>query len=325
MHRRQAALGVAVVLVAILAWGGVAAAAEQYPSRPITFIVPWAAGGGTDTVARTLAVLLQDELGVPVNVVNRTGGGGAVGHTAGAQAPPDGYTITMATVELAMMHWMGLTSLTYRDFTPVAQVNFDAAGITVRADAPWQTLEDLIQAIRQNPGRYFASGTATGGIWDLARAGWLKAMGLPVDAVPWVPSTGAAPALQNLLAGGVDMCTCSLAEAMSLLRAGRVRALALMADERDPRFPGVPTLKEKGIAWSTGAWRGVMVPRATPADRVARLEAALYKAVHSETYRKFMEENGFGIVWRESKAFLDFVADQDQQFGDLMRALGLAK
>src|SRR5918996_5513333 len=112
-------------------------AQAQYPERPITLIVPWGAGGGTDATGRIIASLMEAELGVPVNVVNRTGGSGVVGHSAIATAEPDGYTLGVVTVEVNMMHWQGLTELTYEDYTPIALYNADPAGLQVRADSEW--------------------------------------------------------------------------------------------------------------------------------------------------------------------------------------------
>jgi hypothetical protein len=121
----------------------------DYPEGPIELIVPWAAGGGTDAVARIVAELLSDELGETVNVVNRTGGGGAVGHSAIATGTPDGHTIGMATVEITMMHWMGLAEVTIDDMEPVGQVNLDPAGVTVRDDAEWQDINELIAYVEE--------------------------------------------------------------------------------------------------------------------------------------------------------------------------------
>src|SRR5205085_3570385 len=146
----------------------------QYPQRPIQLIVPWAAGGGTDATARIIGTLLEKELGQPVNVVNRTGGSGVVGHAAIAAAPADGYTIGLATVEIGMMHWQGLTDLNGASYTPIGLVNADPAGIQVRADAPYKTVQDLLAAIKANPGKFKASGTGQGGIWHLALAGLLR-------------------------------------------------------------------------------------------------------------------------------------------------------
>src|SRR5687767_15631634 len=113
------------------------AAHAQYPQRPVQLIVPWGAGGGTDATARIIASLLEKELGKPVSVVNRTGGSGVVGHQAIASAPADGYTLGLITVEIAMMHWAGLTQLKHSDFTAIGLVNSDPAGVSVRVDAPY--------------------------------------------------------------------------------------------------------------------------------------------------------------------------------------------
>jgi tripartite-type tricarboxylate transporter receptor subunit TctC len=150
------------------------AAAQNYPVRPITLIVPWGAGGGTDATARIIGSLLEKDLGQPVNVVNRTGGSGVVGHAAIASAQPDGYTIGLATVEIGMMHWQGLTDLTSASYTPIGLVNADPAGVQVRADSPYKTVNELLAAIKANPGKFKASGTGQGGIWHLAIAGLLR-------------------------------------------------------------------------------------------------------------------------------------------------------
>ncbi|UCD82739.1 MAG: tripartite tricarboxylate transporter substrate binding protein [Desulfobacterales bacterium] len=316
---------VAVTFVFIFTLGMTAATAADYPSRPITLICPWGAGGGTDAVSRIIATLLKQDLGVPVNVVNRTGGSGAVGHTAMATAKPDGYTIGMPTVEITMMHWMGLTQVTYKDMVPVAMVNFDPAGINVRADSEWKTYKELENYIRNNPGQLKDSGTGQGGIWHLAMAGWMNAIGLAPDAIKWIPSKGAAPALQDLMAGGIEMSTCSLPEAATLIDAGKVRPLAIMASERDPKFPEVPTLKEMGIDWTCGAWRGIAAPKGTPDEIVAVLENAIAKVVKSDEFIKFMKNRGFGIYWLNAADFAKALAQADEDNGKIMKAAGIVK
>ena len=300
-------------------------AQTKYPTRPIQFICPWGAGGGTDRVARMLGVLLEKDLGQPVTVVNRTGGSGAVGHTAGTTAAPDGYTMTIVTVEITMMHWMGLAQVTYKDFKPVALINFDPAGVNVRTDAPWKTLKELLDYAKANPGKLKATGTGKGGIWDLSRAGMLKAAGIPIDAIPWVPSEGAAPGLAEMVAGGVPIVTCSLPEARSMIEAKKAKALAIMGDKRADIFPDVPTLKELGINWTMGAWRGVGVPKNTPDDVVKVLEKSLEKAVASAEFKDFMIKNGFGIMWGSSAYYGKFMADGDKDMGVIMKEVGLAK
>src|ERR1043166_8973079 len=188
-------------------------ALAQYPQRPIQLIVPWGAGGGTDATARILGALLESELKQPVIVANRAGGSGVVGHQAIASAQADGYTIGMITVEITMMHHVGLTPLKYSDYTAIGLVNADPAGITVKTESPYKSTRDLIAAIKANPGKMKASGTGQGGIWHLAIAGLLKDQGIDPAALPWVPSNGAAPGMQDMIAGGVDVVPCSIPEA----------------------------------------------------------------------------------------------------------------
>jgi tripartite-type tricarboxylate transporter receptor subunit TctC len=321
--RKCVALFLTFGLLISLGIGG--AAAADYPKRPITMICPWGAGGGTDACSRIISTLLKKELGVPVNVVNRTGGGGAIGHTAMATAKPDGYTIGMPTVEITMMHWMGLTEITYKDMVPIALVNADPAGINVLTKSPWKTYKDLEEYVRKNPGKLKDSGTGQGGIWHLAMAGWLKAVGLNPTDIKWIPSKGAAPALQDLMAGGIDMSTCSLPEAATLIEAGRVRPLAVMADERDPKYPDTPTLKELGIDWTTAAWRGIAAPKGTPKEIIDILEKAIAKVHKSPEFIKFMNNRGYGMVWKNSKDFAAMLEKADKDNGEVMKAAGIIK
>ena len=319
-------LSVSLVAFLIMAFAIPAAQAEaKFPSRPLTMICPFAAGGGTDAVARMVAALMEQDLGQPVNVVNRTGGGGAVGHTAGATAAPDGYTMTLNTSDLVMLHWMGVAQVTYREFRAVGVCNFDASSINVRADAPWKTVQELQDYAKANPGKLKASGTGKGGCWDIARAGWLMKAGIPVDAIPWVPSSGAAPALQDMLAGGLAVVPCSIAEARAMIDAKKVKSLAIMADKRMDLFPNVPTLKELGINWSEGVWRGVLVPKGTPDNVVAILEKSLEKVVKSPKYKAFMDKSGLGIMWKPAAEADKYMAAEDASKKVLMTAIGLIK
>jgi len=320
--RTMVSVSLAAFLIMAFAIPG-AQAQAKFPSRPMTIICPYGAGGGTDAVARIVAALMEQDLGQPVNVVNRTGGGGAVGHTAGATAAPDGYTMTLCAGDITMLHWMGTAQVNYKDFRAIGQVNFDASAINVRADAPWKTLKELQDYAKANPGKLKASGTGKGGVWDIARAGWLMTAGVSPDAIPWVPSSGAAPALQDMMAGGLQVATCSLAEARALIDAKKVRALAVMADKRQELFPDVPTLKESGVNWSFGVWRGVLVPKGTPDNVVAILEKSLEKAYKSPKYKEFMDKSGLGMVWRSAAEFDKFMAEEDTINQKVMRGAGL--
>src|SRR5258706_9526636 len=138
-------------VVAALSVLTVGSAQAQYPQRPIQLIVPWGAGGGTDATARIIAAVMEKDLKQPINVVNRTGGSGVVGHDAIAKATPDGYTLGLITVEIAMMHHQGLTALAHADYTPIGLVNADPSGIVVRTEAPYKNVKELIAAIKAHP------------------------------------------------------------------------------------------------------------------------------------------------------------------------------
>jgi tripartite-type tricarboxylate transporter receptor subunit TctC len=302
------------------------AAAQGYPSRPVTLIVPWGAGGGTDATARIVGSLLEKEIGQPVTVVNRTGGNGVVGHAAIASAPADGYTIGMATVEISMMHWQGLTELSGASYTPLGLVNADPAGVQVRADAPYKNINDLLAAVKANPGKFKASGTGQGGIWHLAIAGMLRDQKIDPAAVPWVPSNGAAPGLQDMIAGGVEIAPVSLPEARALIDAGKVKSLVIMNDKPSALYPNVPTLKSAtGSDWTMAAWRGIVAPKGVPAEARDKISAALKKIVASKEYNDFMASRGFGVIYAGPDDFAKFMAKSDAELGATMKAVGIAK
>ncbi|MFT6776065.1 MAG: tripartite-type tricarboxylate transporter receptor subunit TctC, partial [Paracoccaceae bacterium] len=182
-------------------------------------------------------------------------------------------------------------------------------------------------AIKAAPkGKFKASGTGQGGIWHLGLAGWMLSEGMDGDQVTWVPSQGAAPGLQDLVAGGIDVVTASLPEGRALIEAGRVRALATMGDARLGLFPDAPTLTEAtGSAWTNGAWRVIAAPKGLPADIKAKAEAALKRAYDSKEFKDFMENRGFGMVWRGATDATAFMAGADTDLGDVMQKAGLAK
>jgi tripartite-type tricarboxylate transporter receptor subunit TctC len=161
---------------------------------------------------------------------------------------------------------------------------------------------------------------------SVALVGWMQAMGLAPNHVAWVPSNGAAPAMQDLAAGGLDLTTCSVPEARAIIEAGKARSLALMASARNPAFPDVPTLKEAmGIDYSTGAWRGIAGPKGLPADVATKLTASLKKVFDSKEFKEFMSNRGFGTVWGDAAQFETFMDKGDAQMGVAMKAAGLSK
>jgi tripartite-type tricarboxylate transporter receptor subunit TctC len=313
-----------VILVYMLLWPvGLAGGWHQerdYPDRPILLICPWALGGGTDTVSREVAMLLEMDLGVPVNVINAIGGAGVTGHTRGALARPDGYTLMMMTVEIHMLHHRGLTNISHEDFEPVALLNTDATAVFVPFDSDWQNLKQLEDAIRESPGQLSASGTVDGGIWHLGLAEWLLAVGLKPSDVNWIGMNGAEPSLQELTAGGLDFVCCSLPEGRSRLEAEQLRCLGVMAEKRLEKFPDVPTFRELGLDCATAGWRGIALPKGTPAAIVQELADALQRVVEEDQFRQFMAKAGFSITWQPPQEFAESLAEGDVRFGKILRS-----
>lgn len=302
------------------------ATAQSWPDGPVTMIVPWGAGGGTDATARMIGSLLEAEIGVPVPVENRTGGSGVIGHSAIADAAPDGQTIGVATLEIGTMHNLGLTDLDYTAYTPLGLYNSDPAAIFVHANSDHADIGALLATLEGTADREFkGSGSAQGGVNHLALAGMLMAAGMPADRVAWVPSEGAAPGLQDLAAGGVEVATASLPEAAALMEAGLIRPLAVFSTARLDIAPDVPTFTEAtGHEFSLGSWRGLVAPTGLDPAVAEQLTAALGKVLEAPEYTKFMTDRGYAMQWTTGAEFEAFMKASDAALSDSLKAVGLS-
>lgn len=315
-----------MLVAAVAGLVATAGAAFAFPDRPVSVIVPWAAGGGADTVTRFFAAGLEQELGVPVAVVNRTGGGGITGHTAIATAASDGYTIGVASPEIAFYKALGLGELTPGSVDLFSRLALIPAGVTVKADSPWRTLDDMLKDLREKPkGAFTSSGTGVGGAWHIAVGGMLKAAGLEADRVRWVPSQGGAPALQDLSAGGLSMFTGSPVEAKAMLDAGRVRTIVVMSEDRSASFPDIPTLKEQKVDWAYSNWFALVAPKGLSADRRERLFEAARRAMARPEVRASLTSRGIQPVWDEPGTFAAYLGGFVARGESVLADLGLAK
>lgn len=302
----------------------VAPAMAQYPDHAINLIVPWAAGGGTDATGRIVATLLEKELGQPINVINRTGGGGIVGHTEIAYSPPDGYTLGVITTELSMYHWIGTSPLNYSNYEALALFNADPEAVYVRTDGP--DIDALLDEIRANPGSVKASGANLGGMAHLGWAGVLTTNGIDPAAAPWVPSEGASASLQLLASGAITVVTTTMPDAQPMVDAGEVKPLLVAAEARVASAPDVPTAEEAlGNKWAAYAWRGIAAPKGLPEDVKTRLTEALDKVINSDEFKEFMAQRKFGIDYRDAAGFEAFMQGADESIGQALQAVGLAK
>jgi tripartite-type tricarboxylate transporter receptor subunit TctC len=311
--RRGALRGAAAAATALFAGRKVArpARAADWPTRPLTLIVPWAPGGGTDLVFRAMAPLLSERLGQPVTVLNRPGGSGTVGHMAIRTAVPDGTTFGAISAQLLTAPLLGPSPLTWRDLQPLALVNVDAAAITVRADAPWRDLAAFLDHARRNPEAVRVGNSGPGGTWHIAAMEFERRAGIRLVHTPYA---GAAPGIRDMLGGHIEAVAFSAVEARAQVESGQARILAVTAPQRLPGFPEVPTAAEAGYPIDLGAWRGLALPPGVPAPILARLEDAVAQVVGDTRFRGFMEGQGFGIRHLDATATAAFLEQQEAAY-----------
>ncbi len=318
--RRGALQWAAVGATALLAgWGGAAMAAD-FPSRQIELIVPFQPGGGTDGVARAFGEAARKHIPQSIVVINKPGASGAIGWTDMINAKPDGYKLAVVTVELATLKPMGLAKFTYEDVQPIIQFNADPAAITVRADAPWNTIEEFLAASKKEPGKMGVGNAGNGSIWHFAAAALGEKTGIKFNHIPF---QGAGPAVLALMGGHVEAVAVSPAEVAQQLQAGKLKMLAVMADQRVKNFDKVPTLKEKGVDLSIGTWRGIAGPKKMPAEVVNYLKTAAKKTVDEPSFREVLDKQNLGFVYADDVGFRDRMVKDTAFFTDLVKVLDM--
>ncbi len=308
-----------LVLGSAFAQGGAEVNADNYPSGPVSVIVPYSAGGGTDLVARALVDAAKDSFPKNISVENRTGGGGAVGMSYGAHAKADGSVISMITVELVTLPHTGTgAGLYYDQFKPIMMVNSAYSAVTVKADSPYNTLNEFLDAAKTQTMRVGNSGV--GAIWHLAAAGLAKAAGVTFNHIPF---DGAAPAITSLLGGHIDAVTVSYAEVASQVKAGNLKVLAVLAPERISATPDIPTAKELGYDVAIGTWRGLGVPKDTPQPIADKIYSIFSQAAKSDSFIKFMNSSNNIIDVMDSASYGKKLATDNEMFKSLIAELGL--
>ena len=299
-----------------------APAFAAFPDKPVNVICPWTAGGGTDVLLRALSKEAEKFLGQTINVVNQTGGAGAIGHNAIRAARPDGYTIGMITFELNSLPPQGLVPFTWKDFDPVMLINTDAAALTVRADAPYSTVRGFMDHARANPGEITIGNSAPGSVWHIAAGLAAEKTGVNVKHVPF---NGAQPAVTALVGGHIKAVAVSVAEVRSQVQAGNLKILGVMAAERDKIFPNVPTFKEQGVDVQFATWRGLAFPKGVPAANRAKVADAYKKAFETKEFKEFAANAALTLNYQDGAAFTKFLDQNYKDVAAVMKGLGLSK
>lgn len=297
------------------------APAGAWPQRPIELIVPFAAGGGTDVLARALAEVARKHLPQDLIVLNRAGASGAVGWTELANARPDGYKIGIITVELTMIPHMGLTKISSDAVLPVARLNADPATIAVRADSPYRSIEELIAAARKDEASVRIGNAGPGSLGHLAAAALQNKVGVKFNHAPY---RGANPAVLDLLGGHIEAVAVTPVEVATYVAAGKIRPLAIMAEQRiQAGWEAVPTLKERGIDLLIGGWRGLAVPRNTPDAVVQTLRKAMALTLKDPVLRETMAKQNMGEGYLDQPEFKAVIDRDNAVFKQLVDKLGI--
>ena len=290
-----------------------------YPSREIRLVVHASPGGISDAVSRHVARGLQDRLGVPVVAENRVGAAGSLALSFVARSEPDGYTIGYAPVDMTIIPHLGYSRVSLDDFDYLALHTRAPAALAVRADAPWRTVAEFVEAGAARPLNMGTSGS--GSIWHLASMALARATGLTLTSVPF---PGSGQAVTALLGGHVDAVIAAPFEVDPHVRAGALRVLGVMADEPSPLLPDVPTFPSLGFSDLTiDAWGGFLAPRGVPADRQQTLSAALVEVLRGDEFARFARERGLDVEVITGEAFRAFVRRETDEFGALVKRAGL--
>jgi tripartite-type tricarboxylate transporter receptor subunit TctC len=302
----------------------VTSAFAAFPEKDITLIVPWSAGGGTDTIARALVKNAKKHIGVNVNVVNKTGGQGVVGMSAVKYARADGYSVGMITFGLSTYKLMGLSNITFRDFKLLQLLNQSSPALSVKAGSKFTSIEDVIKYAKKNPKKVSVGHTGAGVAWHLSAASMAIANGVEFN---YIPFDGGAPTRSALLGDHIHLAATGIDEMKQLKEAGQAKILATDADSRHPLFSDVPTLKETGYSAAAPIldWRGLAIPKNVSSDKVKVLEEGFKKMFNDPEFKEFTKKVGLLLVYKDSKDFEEFLLNMENVLKPTLDSVGLLR
>lgn len=318
MHRQTlTALLLGAILITPLT-----AAAQQYPTKAVRFVVPFAPGGGTDIIGRVVAQALNDALGQPVVVDNRGGAGSTLGTEIVAKSPADGYTILFGNISLAFNATL-YTKLRYdtiRDLAPISLSAVQPNILVIHPGLPAKNLKEFIELARANPGKYNYASAGTGSGTHLAAE--LLKLQTKIDIVH-VPYKGTGPALTDLLGGQINMMVSTFASALPHVKSGRMRALGVTTAKRSPAAPDVPTLIEGGVAgYDYSTWYGLLAPAGTPKPIIDMLNATNRKVLARDDIKQKLESQGVDPIVNTPAEFSAYMKSETEKWGKVVKATG---
>jgi tripartite-type tricarboxylate transporter receptor subunit TctC len=325
MNRPLLSMFASVLLPVTLLASAPTTLAQDYPNKPISLVVAFAAGGNADLRARQLTPLVSASLGKANFVIeNKPGASGNIGHDFVARATPDGYTLGIGTLGPLAVNASIFPKMTFdpaRDFVPIMLIERAPMVLVTRVDKPFKTLKDVVTAAKAKPGALTVGNAGTGGAHHLS--GELFQVAAGIDLLP-VPYKGGGPAAGALLAGEIDMLFEQTYAALPSIQAGKVRALAVTSDKRLPSLPDVPTMAELGYPEVTVSnWLGLVAPKGTPPAIVAKLNEAFNAALANPELREKIAGPGNLVGGGTPEQFASFIASESKRWAALVKAKGI--
>jgi tripartite-type tricarboxylate transporter receptor subunit TctC len=314
---RNALAGLVLALIA-----GVVMA-QPWPSKPIKWVVPFAPGGTTDILARTIGEKLSVTLGQPIIVENKPGAGGGVGAEQVAKSPPDGYTIMGGTISTHAINASLYKSLPYdpvRDFAPITLIVRVPNMLVINPDVPAKDVRELIALLKANPGKYSFASSGNGTSQHLSGELFKVMTGVEMQHVPY---RGSPPALADVVGGQVTMTFDNITTAWPVVKGGKLRPLAVTTAKRSPIAPDVPTLAESGLAgYEIGSWQGVFAPAGVPAEIVKRFNAEIVRIINAPDVRQKLVDMGAEPAPNTPEEFAAMVKAEVAKWADVVRKSG---
>ena len=313
-----------LALTVVASGGGLVADVAAYPTKPITLVVSFPPGGGADTVGRPLASVAHQHLGQPMIVINKPGGGGAVGAQFVANAKPDGYTVLHALNTVSELpqvdEMLGRTPAFKKEqFIPIGQVAVTPFAVIVNTESRWKTFQEFVTEARQKPDEFQY---ASAGVYSTTHFMWEMILRSTATRVRHMPTTGGGPIMMAVLGKHVDIGHCVMpAVCAPQLEAKKIRLLAVTSDKRLPAYPDVPTLKELGYDVTHSIWHALMVPAGTPPEVIAKLRQGLKGMVDDEAFKALMAKLGERIQYMSGEEFEKFWEEDYKKVGTLLRQL----
>ncbi len=292
--------------------------AAEFPTKEVQIIIPYAAGGATDLIFRALAATTGKYLGKAVIVVNRPGGGGTVGVTEVSQAKPDGYTLLSAITPLTILPHQVKTTFTYKSFEPIINVVKDPGMFLVRSDSPWKSLSEFLDYAKKNPEMITVGNSGAGGGVHLIALAFEKTAGVKFNHIPFA---GGGPSVTALLGGHINAVSVSPPEGIEHVKAGKLKIIALFAEKRFELFPDVPTVKEQGIDFTMGQWRGLAAPKGTPPDVIKKLHDAFKKGMEDPIFIKNAKDMVVNLSYLGPEDFGKLMAQDHEFYGKLVKEI----